>query len=568
MKSGRGLEKKLTLILLAFAVIISAGIGNIGYRTYVDNTFARYRRMATSVWGLARELVDADDMKACLERGVKSAAYEKTQAALDRVKENLGVTYIYLFDMTPGGEALYYLTATNDQEKNAQKAGEKINSLGDKDRFPDDVTRQLSKVGGDSPLTEIVNRTQYGYMLGVYAPVTDSRGEKIGLLGVDFDMNEINATLTSYATTVAVNAAATALFFTALLIFFVRRNVTEPIKVIAEKASAFVGAERSENDLFAIKLHIEKKDEIGVLASSFEKMTEDLVKYISELTATVAARERIKSELDVARGIQAGMLPSLFPAFPHKSEFDLYASMTPAKEVGGDFYDFFMTDDSHVVLVIADVSGKGVPAALFMMVARTLIKREARLGDEPSYVLKRVNDTLCEGNSVCMFVTAFIAVYDTRTGLLKYANAGHNPPLIIKSLGEVRLLESPPSLVLAIDENARYVSREITIEPGDSLFLYTDGVTEAFNDKGELFSEARLTGAFAAKESERLPSAFPSPGRKSARDIVERVSDELQNFVGDAEQSDDITMLAFVRSQYISDQHVSDQHISDQHISE
>jgi sigma-B regulation protein RsbU (phosphoserine phosphatase) len=537
MKKGGGLEKKLTLILLAFVVVISATIGYIGYKTYVDSTFARYRRMAMSVLALTRELIDADDMEACLESGVKSATYERTQSDLDRIKEKLSVAYIYLFDMTAEGEVVYYVAAMTDQEKTAQGTGEKINSLGDRDRFPEDVTRQLLEVGGDSPLAEIINRTQYGYMLSLYSPLMDSKGEKIGLLGVDFDMNEINAALTSYATTVAVNAAATALFFTALLIFFVRRNVTGPIRVIAEKAGEFVGTDPSENKLFVMKLHIEKKDEIGILASSFEKMTEDLVKYVTELTATIAARERIASELGVAHGIQANMLPSLVSISSHKDKFDLYASMTPAKEVGGDFYDFFMTDDFHVVLVVADVAGKGVPAALFMMVARTLIKNEARMGDEPHNVLERANGALCEGNGECMFVTAFIAAYDIRTGLLRYANAGHNPPLVIKSDGEVCFLSSPPSLVLAIDEDARYTSRDITIEPGDSLLLYTDGVTEAIDDKGELFSEARLAST----------AAFPAKDLKTARAIVERVSKELQKFVGDAEQSDDITMLAFVR---------------------
>jgi sigma-B regulation protein RsbU (phosphoserine phosphatase) len=535
MKAGgeRGLEKKLTLILLAFALVISGTIGGIGYHTYMNSTFARYRHTAASVLKLARSFIDADDMKACLESGVKSKAYEETQAVLDGLKENLGVAYIYLFDVTAGGEVLYYITAVTRQERENIEAGEKINSLGGRDRFPDDVTRQLLKVGEASPLAEIVNRTQYGYMLSVYSPVKDSKREKIGLLGVDFDMNEINAELASYAVTVTLAAVAAAFSFAALLIFFIRRDVTRPIGVIAKKAGEFAAADHREGELAAIKLDIKQKDEIGVLASAFEKMTEDLVKYVTELAVTIMTRERIESELEVARNIQAGMLPSALPAFPERKEFEVFFSMTPAREVGGDFYDFFMTDESHLTLVIADVSGKGVPAALFMMVARTLVKKEAR--GEPNEILERVNGMLCEDNGACMFATVFIGVYDVKTGLLKYSSAGHNPPLVIKSGGEAGFLETSPSLVLAIDEAACYASREIVMEPGDTLLLYTDGVTEASNDKGEFFSEVRLA---------RVPEF---PALSCARGVIERVQDELRNFTRGAEQSDDITMLALVR---------------------
>jgi sigma-B regulation protein RsbU (phosphoserine phosphatase) len=543
MKKGGGLERKLTLILLAFAVVISATLWGIGYKTYLDSTFGRYRSAAESVLNLARTFIDGDDMMRCLETGVKSELYEKTQASLDRIKENMKVSYLYFFHITREGRVLYFLSALTEQEKlesgkSESGGGVEINSLGDQDEFPGDMMRRfLQESYSGVPFVEIVNRTEYGYMFSVYAPVRDSKGELVGLVGVDFDMNEINAELASYAATVAVDSVTIALAFTALLIFFIRRNVTGPLKVIAEKAGGFASANPNENQLSAIKLHIKKRDEIGVLASSFEKMTEDLVRYVAESTAAVAAKERIESELGIARGIQAGILPFTFPAFPDRHEFDLYASMTPAREVGGDFYDFFMTDDSHVVLVIADVSGKGVPAALFMMVARTLIKNEAnrvRSGGEPKEIFERVNGMLCEGNSTCMFVTAFIGIYDIETGILKYSNAGHNPPLVIKRSGEVTVLKTPPSLVLAIDETTRYSSWESAIEPGDCILLYTDGVTEAFDGKGKIFSEARLAATvnFAAED---------------ARGVIEHVLDELRKFTEGARQSDDITLLAFMR---------------------
>jgi sigma-B regulation protein RsbU (phosphoserine phosphatase) len=532
MKGG-GLERKLTLILLAFAAVISAAIWGIGYKTYMDSAFARYRSVAESVLKLARSHIDADDMKRCLETGVKSEIYEKTQTALDGIKENMGVSYLYFFKVRDDGRAVYFINAVNELEKKESASGEKINTLGDDDMFPDDMTRLFTLENhADMSLPEIVNRTEYGYMLSVYSPVRDSNGEIIGLIGVDFDMNEINAELASYAATVAAGAIAAAIAFAVLLISFIRRNVTGPVRLIAEKAGEFAAADHDDSFL-AMKLGVKNRDEIGALASAFEKMTVDLVRYVSESTAAAAAKERIESELAIARSIQADILPSVFPAFPGVSEFDLYASMTPAREVGGDFYDFFMTDDSGLALVIADVSGKGVPAALFMMVARTLIKNELLALREPNEVLERVNVMLCEGNGECMFVTAFVGVYDVKTGVLKYSGAGHNPPIVMESGGGVKELKLPPSLVLAIDGAARYSSFETAIEPGGGLLLYTDGVTEAFNTEEELFSLARLT-AIDFTEGD-------------ARGVIERVRDELRKFTAGEEQSDDITMLAFKR---------------------
>ncbi|GHV46842.1 hypothetical protein FACS1894204_09270 [Synergistales bacterium] len=536
MRNGRSLERKIILILLLFAVVISVTIGAVGYKTYMDSTFARYRSAAMSALKLSRRFLDVDDMGACLRTGTKSAVYEWTQDSFNRIKENLGVAYIYLFDITDDGRILYYVNAFTDPERERMiKAGEKINSLGDTERFPDDVTLQLLNIDSlKTPLAEIINKTQYGYMLSVYSPVTDSKGESIGLLGVDVDMKEINADLLSYVSTVAAGAMATGLLFTALLILFIRRNITAPIKIIAAKASEFAAANHEEGELSAIKLGINKSDEIGVMALAFEKMTEDLVRYVSELTSAVANRERMKSELDVARKIQVSILPSEFPSV---DAFDLYASMTPAREIGGDFYDFFMVDDSHIAVVIADVSGKGIPAALFMMMSRTLIKKEAALGGEPNAALESANKTLCDGNKTCMFVTAFLGVYDITTGVLRYANAGHNPPLVVKYGKEPVFVKSRLSVPLAVTCMASYKSEEVIIEPGDCLFLYTDGVTEASNDKKEFFSEGRLADTLRLEVRDRT----------CARSVIERVTGELEKFVGGAEQWDDITMLALAR---------------------
>ena len=243
--------------------------------------------------------------------------------------------------------------------------------------------------------------------------------------------------------------------------------------------------------------------------------------------------ERISTELNLASSIQADMLPNIFPPFPDRQDFDIYASMTPAKEVGGDFYDFYMTDEDHLAMVIADVSGKGIPAALFMVIAKTLIKDQTLLGLTPSMVFTMVNNMLCEGNKAGLFVTAWMGILDISTGEFAYANAGHNPPVLVKN-GKTFYLHSKPGFVLAGMEGVQYEEFYMNLEQGDKIFLYTDGVTESCNEKKELYGEERL-----------LHCIREIPDDASCAEVVHRVRADVDAFVGKAEQSDDLTMLAF-----------------------
>jgi len=250
-----------------------------------------------------------------------------------------------------------------------------------------------------------------------------------------------------------------------------------------------------------------------------------------ELDAERAKKERIDAELNVATHIQTSMLPHTFPAFPHRAEFDIYATMLPAKEVGGDFYDFFLLDDNTLAVVIADVSGKGVPAALFMVIAKTLIKSNALYGKNPKDVFEAVNNILCENNEENMFVTAFLGYLDIPSGKFTFANAGHNPPLL-RSGKQFDWLKTKPGFILACMENMLYKQYEVFLQPDDELFLYTDGVTEAMNNERELFSDPRLLET--ANNYLDLP----------LKEFTEKLKGEIYKFADGAEQSDDITTLA------------------------
>lgn len=241
---------------------------------------------------------------------------------------------------------------------------------------------------------------------------------------------------------------------------------------------------------------------------------------------------RIESELNIANAIQKNMLPSIFPAFPEHKEIDIYAEMIPAKEVGGDFYDMFLIDENHLAINVADVSGKGVPAALIMMITKTLIKNTALNGYGVDEVCNKVNNTLCEKNALNHFVTSWFGIFDLRTGKLEFVNVGHNPPLIYtKKDNSFEYLKTKPNLILAAMENTKYTKHEVTLEPGDKIFLYTDGVTEATNENDELYGEKRLQDYLNNHINEDVETT------------IKGVKNDIDNFIGKAEQFDDITML-------------------------
>jgi sigma-B regulation protein RsbU (phosphoserine phosphatase) len=244
----------------------------------------------------------------------------------------------------------------------------------------------------------------------------------------------------------------------------------------------------------------------------------------------------IQQDLVVARNIQQSILPKVFPPFPERNDFDIFAGMTPAKEVGGDFYDFFLIDKERLGLVIGDVSGKGIPAAIFMAVSRTLLKATAMKGLPPNECLAYVNDLLCLESTASMFVTIFYGIFNTATGELEYSNGGHNPPYILRTDGKIQSLEIAGGIALGVIEEVAYDIERIELQPGDGIFLYTDGVTEAFNAEGVMYTNQRLEQLLTGQNSQPI------------KEIVQKVFQDVSNFSTGIEQSDDITILAMRRT--------------------
>jgi sigma-B regulation protein RsbU (phosphoserine phosphatase) len=271
---------------------------------------------------------------------------------------------------------------------------------------------------------------------------------------------------------------------------------------------------------------------LTIMCVKIASRSQNLVVQQAQIAAKTA---QLETELNLASSIQSGLLPNIFPPFPDRHEFDIFASMKPAKEIGGDFYDFFMIDDNHLALVMADVSGKGVPAALFMMISKALLKTQAQNGHSPAEVLAKVNNQLCENNSAEMFVTVWLGIYEITTGKLVAANAGHEYPAIRRANGEFELFKDKHGFVVAGMENTKYKDYELELHVGDSLFVYTDGLPEATNSNEEQFGYDRMITAL---------NSNPSADMKG---LLSTVHTHVDAFVNGANQFDDLTMLAFQR---------------------
>jgi sigma-B regulation protein RsbU (phosphoserine phosphatase) len=315
---------------------------------------------------------------------------------------------------------------------------------------------------------------------------------------------------------------------------FMVARIASPLRVLAAYAQKLPEQDFTATDAVEIpmaELLPQSRDEVGELARSFDFMQSELKKNIRNLVDVTAARERIHSELSVAREIQMGIIPKTFPTFTEHSEFDLFATIEPAKEVGGDLYDFFLLDKDHICFTLGDVSDKGVPAALFMVITRTLIKTTAEHEPSPAKIMSHINNILAEDNPRAMFVTLVIGVLNIRTGALTYASGGHNPPIGVPSKGECAYQRGKSGPMVGVIEDIDYKELSVELLPGDSFFLYTDGVTEAMDPDQNLFSDERLL---------MVVNGGPRDGLEG---VIDNVMAEVKRHAATAPQSDDIAML-------------------------
>ena len=516
----------LVILLFLFGTILSFA----GYEGFAASLMIEYSKAAYRTAETAAEMVDGNMIDYYLETSGTGEDYALMNERLYTLCQKQDVTLIYV--IKPDTDDYDTFTsvvnvANENSDYDEWPVGYRRKTTNEEYR---ETYRDIYENGLDCG---IIERTDYlrgrEAHITSLVPVKDDTGDVKAILCVQRSMDALTAGMRSFKLYIA-GVTAVVVFLSSLIVYlYLRKHFVRPMKAVTREAERFA-RENNEADIKDLT-NISTISEIDTLARSIGQMERGILDYIDRITKITAENKRIVTELEIARNIQAAVLPKEFPAFPERCDFDIYASMTPAKEVGGDFYDFFLIDEDHLGLVIADVSGKGVPAALFMMIAKLLIKLRVKAGGNPGKMLSDVNNTLCEKNEMEMFVTAWLAVITLSNGNGVAVNAGHEYPALRRTGGRYELLKYKHGMPLAAMEGMVFREHEFHLDPGDSILVYTDGVTEATNINNEMFGEKRLIEALNKK-----PDASP--------DIcIANVKRSIDDFTGEAEQFDDITML-------------------------
>lgn len=513
-----GLSKKMMIGILILGISLCIATCLVGYYQYKETITKLYNENGYVVGDMILEQLDFERITDYTENWKEDEYYENMCSYLNNVLISSKVKYIYIVVPEEVGRMRYVYDS----------GGMELGTYDPMSSYVD-VAMNAYYTGDRVVNNYMVRKSpKYGYLTSSVLPITNDEGKTVALLFVDVAMEVIESTLRAFIIRTILISLVIMLICSQLCYLYMNKTIITPLHVIEGCLNDFA----ENNATITDKLKsIVSRDELHNLSETIYSMEETVIEYIDEVTSITAEKERIGAELNVATQIQADMLPSIFPPFPDRKEFDIYASMTPAKEVGGDFYDFFMIDDNHVGLIMADVSGKGVPAALFMVIAKTLLKNRAQLGNySPSEILSAVNNQLCENNKAEMFVTVWLGILDITTGVIVAANAGHEFP-VVKHNGKYDLYKDRHGFVLAGMENLKYKDYEFKLEKGDSLFIYTDGVPEATNAGNELFGTDRMLEALNLNPD------------GSCREILDNVRSAVDGFVKEAPQFDDLTML-------------------------
>ena len=520
-------RKKLTtkailgLIFVLLFIVVFVCIG-ISWRYIEDFDDSRYGT-AFTLTHTASEYIDGDKALGYYQSGETDEYYRQVQDFLGLLRKEGKLDRLYVFVPAEND----FVTVWDADSESA--LGVRQPFVGE---FKECAMRFYSAQSDNAERDGYFNgRNDNKLVVTSFAPIHDKNGKPVALVAAEFEGQDIILKIVEF--NLATLGIVLVSSIIPIILFYrkTKKGVLLPIKRLNSAAKQMVGDLESEK---SVSPDIHTGDEIEELSDSFEQMNVELRDYIKRLRLATAEKERIGAELNMAKDIQEAQLPSDFPAFPDRKEFDIYASMNPAKKVGGDFYDFFFVDDDHLAMVIADVSGKGIPASLFMMIAKILLKNRLMAGDSPSAALERVNNQLIENNiKPKQFVTVWLAVLELSSGKGKAANAGHEHPVLKRADGHYELVEYRHAPPVSLVKRMKFREHDFELSPGDRLFVYTDGVAEAMNVERELFGTDRLLTILNSD-----PNAAP-------RQVLENVRNGIDAFVGEAEQFDDITMLSF-----------------------
>ena len=516
----------IILLLTVFGIIVGAiGIFSFTVSFRKENSTTSYHMANT-----AATLVNGDHIKEYL-RGEQTEEYNRTKRIMDAYCKNMNVSLVYVIDVDESdyGHFVSVFNSVNNSVDNSVYEEWKVGH--ERDTTNEKYRRAYKALYEDQSEYETIYRLNPGK--GVHphittiVPIRNDAGKVTALLCIQRPVSELANAIRNFVLRIVIAILLLAILASRLAAVNSKKWVLDPIRRISDEASRFARENTKGEELGDVS----KFDEIRNLSRAIDKMETDMVSYIENLTAVTAERERIYTELSFARQIQYNALPSIYPAFPDRTEFDIYGSMTPAKEVGGDFYNFALIDDDHLAMWIGDVSDKGVPAALFMMAANIVIDNRTSMGGTPAKIMEFVNNNICEHNSTELFITVWLGILEISTGRLTCCNAGHEDPAVYRKGGTFELVKHKHNLVLGAMPDIAYTDHEIRLGKGDKLFIYTDGVTEATNPDYKLFG------------IDRTLEALNRYREGSPQEILEGVDVSIKEFVGDGKQFDDLTML-------------------------
>ena len=516
----------IVMLLAVFGIIVSV-IGVIGFTTSFrnENSTTTYHMADT-----AATLVNGDHIDEYL-RDEEEEEYRRTKRILDAYCKNMNVSLVYVIDVDRSDYGRFvsvFNAVNNDVDDSNYTAWEKGY---ERETTNDEYRRAYQVLYDKEALYETVYRLNPGPGLHPHittiVPIRNSDDDVVSLLCVQRPISELASAIKMFILRIALSVLVLGAAASRLASDFFEKWVLSPIRRISLEATRFARENTKGEELGDVS----KFDDIRNLSRSIDKMETDMVNYILNLTAVTAEKERIGTELSFARQIQYNALPSAYPAFPGRKDFDIYGSMTPAKAVGGDFYNYELVDDDHLAMWIGDVADKGVPAALFMMAINIIIDIRTSMGGTPAEIMEFVNNNVCEHNAADMFVTIWLGILELSTGKMLFVNAGHEEPAVCRSGGTFELYKTKHNLAVGVMAGAKYTNYEIRLQKGDKLFLYTDGVPEATNTDNKLFTTDRMT------------DALNSCREGSPHEILTEVRESVNSFVGERQQFDDLTML-------------------------
>ena len=459
------------------------------------------------------------DQKVCAE-----VAYSWILDRLDQIKMAHHVDYLFIVMTEPPYDTQFFAMSAADPGAVRGTNYEEVYPLGVTVEVNESQQRAMANA-----VKELNHLADAGNYVDYYSYLDNVNGKDI-IIGMTYDLSNIENEIRNVTVNNTLASVTGQLILSLICLFMVYRLIISPLKSVQENIRNYRETKDSETVIANLK-EINSKNEIGDLKNDVIELAEEIDDYVAKIESISAEKHRIESELDMAKRIQLSMMPSVFPPYPDRNEFEIYASVEPAREVGGDFYDFFLIDKDHLCMVMADVSGKGVPAALFMMGSKIVIKNSAMLMNSPAKILTRANESICENNEQDMFLTVWLGILELSTGKLVAANAGHEYPALMRVGEKFEIIKSKHGFVIGGFEDAIYMDYELQLEPGDKLFLYTDGLPEATNCDNEMLGIDGMLDALN-ENCESHPEV-----------ILNGVKNAVDGFVKEAEQFDDLTMM-------------------------